>query len=138
MENHSRAEWILLSVRDTSLILLPTYEQIGKGIALTHAIVIPLRPISRIVLHANFTFLSQFPMSLFGAGLGAAVKACNCDDRLYHIAIGFAAGWTIGGLLFFLDHFKEDSYYPWIYEDRERLRSHAVYPVEPYIMQYIH
>jgi len=137
MENHSRADWILLSVRDTSLVLLPTYEEIGKGIALTHAIVIPLRPISRIILQPQFTFLTRLPMALFGAGFGAALKACNCDDRLYHIVVGFAAGWMIGGLLFFLDNLKSDYYYPWLYADRERLRSHSVYPVEPYIMQYV-
>src|SRR4051812_45593487 len=138
MQNHSSAEWILLSVRDSSVVLLAPYEEIGKGIAFTHAIVVRSRDIWRIVLHPNFTFFSRLPMSLFGAGTGAALKYCSCNDYLYHITIGFVAGWMLGGLLFFLENTKEDAYYLWLDADRARLRKSAVYPVETPIMQYIH
>jgi hypothetical protein len=138
MQNHSRAEWILVSVRDTSVILLPTFEPIGKAIAFTHAIVMQDRDIWRIVLHPDFTFLSRMPIALFGTGVGIALKACDCEDRLSHSVIGFAAGWTVGGLSFLLENLKQDTYYPWIEDDRERLRRSAVFPIEPEIMQYIH
>ena len=138
MQNHSRAEWILVSVRDTSVILLPTFEEIGRGIAFTHAVVLQDKDIWRIVLHPSFTFFTRLPMALFGAGVGVALKACDCEDRLSHAVIGFAAGWTLGGLLFLLENLKQDTYYPWIEDDRIRLRKSAVFPVEPEIMQYIH
>ena len=137
LQNHSSAEWILVSVRDSSVVLLPPFEEIGKGIAFTHCILIPRKDIWRIVLHPQFTFLSRLPMSLFGAGTGAALKACSCNDRFYHITVGFAAGWMIGGLLFFLENMKDDSYYLWLESDRIRLRKNAVYPIEPEIMKYI-
>ena len=68
--NHTKSDWILVSVRDTSLVVLPTYEEIGKGLAFTHCIVIPIRSISKIILHPRTTFLSRIPLALFGAGLG--------------------------------------------------------------------
>src|SRR5437868_8593923 len=56
MRNYTQADWVLVSVRDSSVILLPPYEEIGKGIAFTHAVVIPIRDISRIILHKQGSF----------------------------------------------------------------------------------
>jgi len=139
MQNHSRADWILVSVRDTSVVLLPTFEEIGKGIAFSHAVVIPRKDIWRIVLHPKITFFSRMPIALFGAGVGGALKACNCEDRISHIVVGLCAGWTVGGIWLLIESLlRDDTYYLWIEADRERLRKSAVFPVEPDIMQYIH
>ncbi len=135
--NGSQAQWTLVSVRDTSLVLLPPYEELGKGIAFTHCVVVPIRSISKLVLHPRMTFLSRLPLGLFGAGVGAAIKACNCDDRIYHFVLGFVFGWIAGGIQLFLEGLKEDTYYLWLNFERERLRKESVYPIEPPIMQYV-
>jgi hypothetical protein len=136
-QNHSVADWILVSVRDTSVVVLAPYEPIGKGIAFTHAIVIPTRAISRIILHPQSDFLSRIPFSLFGSGVGLALKACNCDDRIYHIIIGFVIGYNLSLINILIQSFKEDSYFLWLESDRIRLRKESVFPVEPEIMQYV-
>ncbi|MDP4220838.1 MAG: hypothetical protein Q8916_13950 [Bacteroidota bacterium] len=137
MQNFTRSDWILVSVRDTSIVVLPTYEEIGKGLAFTHCVVIPSRAISRVILHPNVTFLSRMPLALFGAGVGLALNACTCNDRIYHIVLGFVLGWVAGGLQLFLQATKEDAYFLWLPFDRERLRKEAVFPVEPEIMKYV-
>jgi hypothetical protein len=135
--NNSQSDWILVSVRDTSLVVLPTYEEIGKGIAFTHCIVIPLRSFHKITLHPPTGFLARIPLALFGAGLGFAISACNCNDRIYHTVVGFASGWILSGLQVFIESLKDHSYYLWLDADRDRLRTSAVYPVEPEIMKYV-
>ncbi|MFI5263521.1 MAG: hypothetical protein ACHQM6_03295 [Candidatus Kapaibacterium sp.] len=137
MQNHTEADWILVSVRDSSVVLLAPYEEIGKGIAFTHAVVIPTRSISRIILHKQGSFLSRIPLALFGAGTGLALKACNCDDRIYHIVIGGVIGYNLSIIKDFIDGLKEDRYFPWLESDRDRLRQKAVFPVEPEIMKYV-
>jgi hypothetical protein len=136
--NGSQSDWTLVSVRDTSIVVLPTFEETGKGIAFTHCIVINAHEINHVIVHPNVGFFSQIPVALFGSGVGIALKACNCEDRLYHSVIGFIAGYNYISLLtFFLMHLKEDSYFLWLESDRERLRKNAVFPIEPDIMQYI-
>ena len=137
MRNYTKSDWVLVSVRDTSVVVLPTYEEIGKGIAFTHCMVIPTRMISRIILHPRQGFLARLPLALFGTGVGLAIKACNCDDRIYHMVLGFVLGWVGSGLQLFIEGFKEDAYFLWLPFDRERLRKEAVFPVEPAIMQYV-
>ncbi|MEI8134839.1 MAG: hypothetical protein WCH46_07140 [bacterium] len=137
LRNQQEHEYILVSIRDTSIIVLPTYEEIGKGIALTHAEVIPNKDITHITMQPDLSFLGRLPIGLFGAASGFALKACDCEDRLSHSVVGFAAGWTIGGFLFLLEHLKPDSYFLWLEADRSKLRKKAVYPVEPEIMKYV-
>jgi hypothetical protein len=137
MQNYTKSDWILVSVRDTSVVVLPTYEEIGKGIAFTHCIVIPTRAISRIILHPQTGFLSRIPLALFGAGTGLALKACNCDDRIYHIILGGVIGYNLSIIKDLFAGFKEDAYFLWLPPDRERLRKEAVFPVEPEIMKYV-
>ena len=136
-ENHTKSDWIIVSVRDTSLVLLPPYEEIGKGIAFTHCVVVPIRSISNIVLHPRITFFSRLPLALFGAGVGAAIKACNCDDRIYHLVLGFVFGWAAGTIQLLFENAKDDTYYLWLNFERERLRKQSVFPIEPPIMQYV-
>ena len=136
-ENNTKSDWIIVSVRDTSLVLLAPYEEIGKGIAFTHCVVVPIRGMSKVVLHPRQGFLARLPQALFGAGVGLAIKACNCDDKIYHTVLGFVLGWVAGGLQLFLEGIKEDAYYLWLNYERDRLRKEAVYPVEPEIMRYI-
>jgi hypothetical protein len=137
MQNFTQADWILVSVRDSSIVVLPTYEEIGKGIAFTHCIVIGSRAISRIIMHPRTNFLSSLPLSLFGAGVGLALKACNCDDRLYHIVMGLVIGFNLSKISLLVESLKPDTYFLWLETDRERLREKSVFPVEPEIMKYV-
>jgi len=137
MQNYSQADWILVSVRDSSIVVLPPFEEIGKGIAFTHAVVIPTRIISRVILHKQGSFLSRIPLALFGSGTGLALKACNCDDRLYHIVMGGVIGYNLSIIKDFIEGLKEDRYFLWLESDREKLRKKAVFPEEPEIMKYV-
>ena len=137
MQNYTKSDWILVSVRDTSVVVLPTYEEIGKGIAFTHCIVIPTRAISRIIMHPRTTFLERIPLALFGMGVGLALRACSCDDRLYHIVFGGVIGYNLSIVKMLFQSFKDDAYFLWLPPDRERLRKESVFPVEPEIMQYV-
>ena len=137
MQNSTKSDWILVSVRDTSVVVLPTYEELGKGIAFTHCIVIPTRAISRIILHPKTPFLARMPFTLFGMGVGLALKACNCDDRLYHIVLAGVIGYNLSIIKTLFESFKEDAYFLWLPSDREKLRKESVFPVEPEIMQYV-
>jgi hypothetical protein len=136
-QNYSRTDWILVSVRDTSVVVLAPYEEIGKGIAFTHCKVIPTSAISKIILHPKSDFLSRIPFALFGAGTGLALKACNCNDRIYHIVLGFVIGYNLSLISMLFQSLKDNSYFLWLLPDRERLRTEAVYPVEPEIMKYV-
>src|SRR5205807_9392496 len=71
-QNGARAEWILVSVRDSSVVLLAPYEEIGRGIAFTHCVVMRSRDINRIAIHPKTDFFSRMPLALFGAGIGLA------------------------------------------------------------------
>jgi hypothetical protein len=137
MQNYSKADWILVSVRDTSVVVLHPYEEIGKGIAFTHAIVIPTRQISRIILHPKMGMLTRIPLALFGAGVGWALKACNCDDKIYHIVLGGVIGYNLSIIQNFIEGLKDDAYFLWLESDRVRLRKRAVFPEEPEIMKYV-
>lgn len=133
----AQGQWILVSVRDSSVVLLAPYEETGKGIAFTHCVIMKSRDIQRIVLEHQTDFLSRIPMALFGAGTGLALKACNCDDRIYHIVIGFIIGYNLSILNVFFQSLKPDSYFLWLPEDRIKLSKESLYPVEPPIMQYL-
>ncbi len=137
MQNHTKSDWIIVSVRDTSVVVLPTYEELGKGIAFTHCIVIPVRAISRVILHRSESFLARIPLALFGAGVGWALKACNCDDKIYHIVLGGVIGYNLSIIKNLIESFKEDAFFLWLDSDRRRLRNESVFPVEPEIMQYV-
>ncbi|MEP7233951.1 MAG: hypothetical protein ABI778_01525 [Ignavibacteriota bacterium] len=137
MRNYSEANWVLVSVRDSSVVVLPPYEEIGKGIAFTHAVVIPIRDISYLVLHKSGSFLSRIPLALFGAGTGFALKSCNCDDKLYHIVLGAVIGYNLSIIKDFINGLSEDRYFLWLESDRIRLRGHSVFPEEPEIMKYV-
>ena len=137
MQNYTHSNWILVSVRDTSIVILPLYEEIGKGIAFTHCVVIPSRAISRVILHPRSDFLSSLPLALFGAGIGLALKACNCDDRLYHIVLGLVIGFNLSKINALIESLRTDAYFLWLGRDRDRLRQSAVFPIEPEIMKYV-
>jgi len=137
-QDYSKSDYILVSVRDTSVVVLAPYEEIGRGIAFTHCKVIPTASISAIILHPKSDFLSRIPFALFGAGTGLALKACNCDDRIYHIVVGFVIGYNLSLINILFQSLKDNSYFLWLASDRERLRKEAVYPVEPEIMRYVY
>ena len=96
-----------------------------------------MRAISRVILQPQKTFLTPFPLALFGAGVGWALKACNCDDKIYHVVMGMVIGYNLNIIKMLFDSFKEDAYFLWLDFDRERLRKEAVFPVEPEIMKYV-
>ncbi len=132
------AEYTLVSVRDTSLVVQETYERTDKYLAYTHMFILPDSAIDRIEIPVEADFTHSLPLALLGSGLGLTLgKPCDCEDHLSKAVIGFAIGWNLDKLISAYEALTND--WLWLHDEEtiRKLRSNAMFPIEPPILGYI-
>ena len=135
--NGKSGEFSLVSVRDSSVVLLPIYERTDY-LAYTHMVVIPDTAIYRMRIPIDASFARSIPIMLLGAAIGATIgKPCDCEDKLSKAVIGIAIGWNLEKLVLLYEALTSDYLYLWRSDDKKRLRSAAIFPVETPIMKYV-
>ena len=127
----------LVSVRDSSIVVLPTYERTDY-LAYTHMLVIPITDIYRLKLPIDESFTRSLPMMLVGAAIGATLgKPCDCEDKLSKSVIGLAIGWNLEKVVLLYEALTNDYLFLWRADDKKRLRDASIFPSEPPIMKYV-
>ncbi|HYM21435.1 MAG TPA: hypothetical protein VEW28_10600 [Candidatus Kapabacteria bacterium] len=135
--NGSSAEYSLVSVRDSSVVVLPSYERTDY-LAYTHMLVIANTDIYRLKLPVEESMVKSLPMMLIGAAVGATIgKPCDCEDKLSKAVIGLAIGWNLEKIVLLVEALNSDYLYLWNADDKKRLREAAIFPSEPPIMKYM-
>ena len=127
----------LVSVRDSSIVVLEPYERTDRYITFSHSIVIRDSLIKRINLPVRQDFMRTVPLMLLGSAVGITFGRCSCDDYIYKAVLGIAMGYQINLISLIIESLMNDWRYLWIADDRKTLRNAAVFQVEPEIMKYV-
>jgi hypothetical protein len=135
--NGKSSEYSLVSIRDSSVVLLPIYERTDY-LAYTHMIVVPNTNIFRMKIPTDASFTRSIPAMLLGAAVGATVgKPCDCEDKLSKAVIGLAIAWNLEKIVLLVEALTNDYLFLWRPVDKKRLRDASIFPVEPPIMKYV-
>ncbi|MBS1903898.1 MAG: hypothetical protein JSS75_09355 [Bacteroidetes bacterium] len=139
LRDGSTTEYSLVSIRDSAIVVLPTYEQTDpRYLAYTHMQVIADTAINRVKLPVQGDFVSSIPAMLIGAGIGATVgKPCDCEDKLSKSVIGLALAWNLEKVRLLIESLTNDWLYLWVPDDRQKVRGNAIFHDEPPIMEYV-
>ncbi len=127
----------LVSVRDSSIVVLEPYERTDRYITFSHSIIIRDSMIKRINLPIRQDFMRTVPLMLLGSAVGITFGRCSCDDYIYKAVLGLVIGYNVNTISLFVESLMHDWRYLWIADDRKKLRDAAVFQLEPDIMKYL-
>lgn len=139
MRDGSVRDYSLVSIRDSSIVVQPTYELTDQRyLAYTHMVVIPQTEIYRVRIPVSADFVSSIPMMLIGATVGATLgKPCDCEDKLSKSVIGLAIGWNLDKIRVLYEALTNKWLFLWAPDDRKKVRDEAIFRDEPDIMRYV-
>jgi hypothetical protein len=133
----STHRYSLVSIRDTSVVVLEPYERTDEYLSFSHCQVFRDSLIRRIKFEPRGGFLRWLPLMLFGAGTGSTFAEAGSDDFFYYTVIGLAAGYYLATMHYLLESNIKDWLYLWVPDDRRQLMEGAIFEQEPPIMNYV-
>lgn len=137
LTNGKVREFSLVSVRDTSIVVLEPYERTDKYLSFSHCIVLPNTLVRRVRIPVQGGFIRQIPLMLFGAGVGSTLAEPGSDNFFYKTVIGLILGEYIEKIDYAIEDANRDWLYPYLSYDKIKLRESAIFEEEPGIMQYV-